>query len=209
MTRTATTVMATTAEHRMISKHTPVPFLLEAFPVPPSHIPVNPPPSLPPAAPLPPLPPTSTDTILFIRRSSSIRSQSSSASDPQSPIRNRARNGSLSSLRSFHRNPSCDLTHPISEEGPYNIHSDSIPDLPDSPRSESPDVSAIIQATPRPRSRPRPNKSRPRVTSVNGNRSSGLSKYLPNPHEFELELENRPEDAPDSDSSIDLHTPLP
>ncbi|KAG1855631.1 hypothetical protein DFJ58DRAFT_745442 [Suillus subalutaceus] len=161
--------MATSTEHRMISKHTPVPFLLEAFPVPPSHIPVspvspvstNPPPSLPPTAPLPPLP---------------------------GPIRY--------------------------QEGPYNIPDALkpafiIPSPPDRPGSISPDVPAIIQATPRPRSRPRsrPNKSRSRANSLNGYRSSGSSKHLPNPHEFEVEVEDQ--DAPDSDSSIDLHTPLP
>jgi hypothetical protein len=226
MTRTTvtatTTVMATTTEHRMISKHTPVPFLLEAFPIPPSHIPVspvspvsNPPPSLPPTTPLPPLPPGSPpDTILFVHRNSSLRSLSSSSSDP---IRTRTRNGSLSSLRSFHsatRKPSYDLTHTISEEGPYNIPDAlkpafTIPEPPDRPRSTSPDVSAIIQATPRPRSRPRsrPKKSRSRANSLNGYRSSGSSKHLPNPHEFEVEVEDQ--DAPDSDSSIDLHTPLP
>ncbi|KAG1888143.1 hypothetical protein F4604DRAFT_1916061 [Suillus subluteus] len=216
--------MATSTEHRMISKHTPVPFLLEAFPVPPSHIPVspvspvstNPPPSLPPTAPLPPLPGPS-DTVLFVRRNSSIRSISSSSSDPHSPIRTRTRNGSLSSLRSFHsatRKPSYDLTHTISEEGPYNIPDALkpafiIPSPPDRPGSTSPDVPAIIQATPRPRSRPRsrPNKSRSRANSLNGYRSSGSSKHLPNPHEFEVEVEDQ--DAPDSDSSIDLHTPLP
>ncbi|KAG2033354.1 hypothetical protein BDR03DRAFT_967816 [Suillus americanus] len=228
MTRTTvtatTTVMATSTEHRLISKHTPVPFLLEAFPIPPSHIPVspvspvsnNPPPSLPPTAPLPPLPGPS-DTVLFVRRNSSIRSISSSSSDPHSPIRSRTRNGSLSSLRSFHsatRKPSYDLTHTISEEGPYNIPDALkpafiLPSPPDRPRSTSPDVSAIIQATPRPRSRPRsrPNKSRSRANSLNGYRSSGSSKHLPNPHEFEVEVENQ--DGPDSDSSIDLHTPLP
>ncbi|KIK40303.1 hypothetical protein CY34DRAFT_274749 [Suillus luteus UH-Slu-Lm8-n1] len=207
MTRTTvtatTTVMATTTEHRVISKHTPVPFLLEAFPVPPSHIPPspaavsptsnNPPPSLPPTAPLPPLPATSPDTIQ-LRRSLS--------SDPHSPKRTRTRNGSLSSLRSLTatlaRN---DLAHPISEDGPYNIH----PIQLERPRSTSPDVSAIIQATPR--RRPRPNKSRSRASSLNGYRSSGSSKRLPNPHEFEVEVEDK--DALDSDSSIDLHTPLP
>ncbi|KAG2131015.1 hypothetical protein DEU56DRAFT_954064 [Suillus clintonianus] len=325
-TTTTTTVAATAAamatttarvsnEHRMISKHTPVPFLLEAFPVPPSHIPPspavspvspsNPPPSLPPTAPLPPVPGPSPlsecDTILFIqnaRRPSSnlsirsIRSVSSSSSDPHSPItRTRTRNGSLSSLRSFHsatgtlvRNPSYDLAQTISEEGPYNVHpqlepapllsaSTTLRDIPDvlkpsftpddnfksdqdtlasfpsppstiklktprklsraselaisfpttdRPRSTSPDVSAIIQATPRPRSRPRsrvsshsrpraPNvtdtKSRSRANSLNGYRSSGSSKHLPQPRQLEVEVED--EDARDSDSSIDLHTPLP
>lgn len=207
MTRTTvtatTTVMATTTEHRVISKHTPVPFLLEAFPVPPSHIPPspaavsptsnNPPPSLPPTAPLPPLPAPSSDTVQ-LRRSLS--------SDPHSPKRTRTRNGSLSSLRSLTgtlaRN---DLAHPISEDGPYSIH----PIQLERPRSTSPDVSAIIQATPR--RRPRPNKSRSRASSLNGYRSSGSSKRLPNPHEFEVEVEDK--DALDSDSSIDLHTPLP
>ncbi|KAG2339129.1 hypothetical protein BDR05DRAFT_968405 [Suillus weaverae] len=194
----------TTTEHRMISKHAP---LLEAFPIPPSHIPPspvsptnNPPPSLPPTAPLPPLPGSSPDTILFnIRRTSS---------DPHSPKRTRTRNGSLSSLRSFHsatgslaRNLSYDLAHTIAEEGPYNIHP-TPPEL-ERPRSTSPDVSAIIQATPRPRSRPRsrPNKSRSRANSL---RSSGSK---PNPREVEVEVQNQ--DAHDSDSSIDLHTPLP
>ncbi|KAG1752037.1 hypothetical protein EDB19DRAFT_1084181 [Suillus lakei] len=282
-TLVATTLVRSSNEHRIISKHTPVPFLLEAFPVPPSHIPpspavspvspCNPPPSLPPSAPLPPVPGPSPlsecDTIHLIqpaRRPSSklsIRSVSSSSSDPIA--RTRTRNGSLSSLRSFHsatgslaRN---DLAHPISEEGPYNVHPDptaplrDIPDalkpafdlksaedtlssfplppftkpprkssraseLPipfDRPRSTSPDVSAIIQATPRPRSRPRVSshsrprisnsKSRSRANSLNGYRSSGSSKHLPNPREFEVEVED--EDAHDSDSSIDLHTPLP
>ncbi|KAG0700799.1 hypothetical protein DFH29DRAFT_1000821 [Suillus ampliporus] len=268
----ATVAVPISNDHqRIISKHTPVPFLLEAFPVPPSHIPPspNPPPSLPPNAPLPPLPGPSCDTLLFIKntRRPSI---SSSTTDPQSPIsRTRARNGSLSSLRSFHsatgtfpRNPSYDF---ISEEGPYNLQtlttttlrdipdvlkpsfpppedtlpSNRDPDHPPSPPSElpipfpptqhleraaSPDVSAIIQATPRPRSRPRPRlssqprscvsnpQSRSRASSLNGNRSSGSSKPLLT-HPFrdnrDLDLEVDDEDARDSDSSIDLHTPLP
>ncbi|KAG1903518.1 uncharacterized protein F5891DRAFT_1185135 [Suillus fuscotomentosus] len=164
--------MATT-DHR---KHTPVPLLLEAFPIPPSHIPPspNPPPSLPPAAPLPPVPGPSPDAILFLRRLSSSSSDHSH--------RTRTRNGSLSSLRSFQRKPSYDLTHnTISEEGP--------PSELERPRSTSPDVPAIIQATSRSRSRPRKRRS----------------SHLPNPHDFEPDQE----DPHDSDSSIDLHTPLP
>lgn len=171
-TSTTTTVMATT-DHR---KHTPVPLLLEAFPIPPSHIPPspNPPPSLPPTAPLPPVPGPSPDAILFLRRLSSSSSDHSH--------RTRTRNGSLSSLRSFQRKPSYDLTHnTISEEGP--------PSELERPRSTSPDVPAIIQATSRSRSRPRKRRS----------------SHLPNPHDFEPDQE----DPHDSDSSIDLHTPLP
>ncbi|KAG2159221.1 uncharacterized protein EDB93DRAFT_273121 [Suillus bovinus] len=169
-TTTTTTVLMATTEHR---KHTPVPFLLEAFPIPPSHIPPspNPPPSLPPTAPLPPVPGPSPDAILFLRRLSTSSSDHS--------LRTRTRAGSLSSLRSFQKKPSYDLTHnTISEEGP--------PSELERPRSTSPDVPAIIQATSRSRSRPRTRRS----------------SDLPS-HELDQE------DAADSDSSIDLHTPLP
>jgi hypothetical protein len=355
MTTTTTTTRTTTGmapttprlsnDHpplRVISKHTPVPFLLEAFPVPPSHIPPSPvisptstipPPSQLPAAAAPPVPGhsplTERDTFLLIqnaRRSSSIRSISSSSTDPQSPtFRTRSRNGSLSSLRSFQsatpgtlvRNPSYDLTHTISEEGPYHVHPQSplstesesaslpppaplsgssmsvrttpldIPDAlkpsfpfrpanesiacidisdlnalksdyegdyplsafpfpPSSPsslplrprkssraselssafpstsekeggRSVSPDVSAIIHATPRPRSRPRSrvsSQSRSRISSLPGQKTRPIANSIKSRssskqvrRELEVEVEN--EDARDSDSSIDLHTPLP
>jgi large subunit ribosomal protein LP1 len=327
MTATTARLSNDHAPLRVITKHTPVPFLLEAFPIPPSHIPpspspalspisTNPPPSQPPTSPLPPVPGPSSltegDTLLLIqsaRRSSSIRSVSSSSTDPQSPTaRTRQRNGSISSLRSFQsatqgtlaRNPSYDLVNTISEEGPYHVHPpESAPlpaystthrDIPDSlkpsfpfpqvndsiacidisdlnplksdhesddplssfpyppsspkhiplktprkssraselhfafpptcekerERSVSPDVTAIIHATPRPRSRPRSrvsSQSRPRISSLPGqqsrpslkHKSSGASKRIGR----ELEVEVEDEDDRDSDSSIDLHTPLP
>ncbi|KAF9522345.1 hypothetical protein CPB83DRAFT_864645 [Crepidotus variabilis] len=178
-TATTTTTMTTPSSR---TRRTPVPLLLEAFPVPPSHIPPtptnatsNPPPTGPPTLPLPPVPGPSRisehEQLLLLssvstrpRRSSKYSVASSSQRESVISIGSTGREGSTSSAR----------TSIASSSGGGKSPAMGISPLP--PMSHSParrDSNASSRSSPRSPSLGRPSMTLSVPSSSNAAASSG------------------------------------
>ncbi|KAF9021641.1 hypothetical protein BDZ89DRAFT_1115863 [Hymenopellis radicata] len=220
----------------MSRKTAGVPLLLESFPEPPSFIPpspsvaINPPPSRPPASPLPPVPGPSRFSWHDAQRLLGTRDDSISrismhdlpAADDDDDDDDEAIITSAAAAVSAKRASSV-----RSWKSTFSDRS-STSSIPTG-RSVSPEITDIISRTPRPRrsasttfsvrststSRP-PSSTRRRASSPIGlayDRSSTFTaastwedNFIDDYGELERQLEG---EGSDSDSSLDLHTPLP